>query len=380
MLGFDRSGKVAGIDIGSKTIKLAELTEKKNGIELSHIAVAPMPAEAVVDGVIVNPAIVGDTIARMADSCNVEAVRAVGAVSGPSVLTRQLRLPRMSEAQLRRSIPWEAKRYISSPIEDCIVEFEILQDVPGDSEITVLLVVAPKTAVDGQVESIERAGFDAVAIDIGPFAVVRSVIETAPDLEYRKLSLALVDIGAHYTDFNIVTQGNLVFTRSIPLGGETITQGIHSTLNLDVAEAEEFKYHLNALKMIPANGKVGNPVINSIQTTLDELVREIRRTINYYQSLFAEGSEEGVIQGLLLSGGTSRMQNIDKYLERQLQIPVQTADVFTGRYLNIPDQLAGYLDNDSVSMSAAIGLALREMKMYPRSNTTLQQKALSDRR
>lgn len=362
MFGFDRSNKVIGLDIGSSAIKMVELSSTRRGIELSRVGVAPMPPDAMVEGVIVDPAAVGATIAQMADVCQIEAIRTVGAVSGPAVITRQLKLPRMNEPQLRRSIPWEAKRYIASPIEDCVVEFEILHEDPNASEMTVMLVAAPRAAVDSRVMAIEEAGLEPVAVDIGAFALVRSVVEAAPSAEFREQTLALVDIGANYTDFNIVAGGELAFTRSIPMGGNILTNAIRAALNVVPAEAEEAKKRLDAKKMLAQQGRGADPALVATQPILEELVKEIKRTIDYYQSFF-EGSTEGVINGLVISGGTARMRNLDLYLENKLQIPVQAAEVFKSRFLNVPQTMSNLLGSDSASLAVAVGLALREIML-----------------
>jgi type IV pilus assembly protein PilM len=159
-----------------------------------------------------------------------------------------------------------------------------------------------------------------------------------------------------------------------------LTNAIRSAMSVEMDEAERIKHRLDGLQMINLSARSADTALATTQPILEELIREIKRTINYYQSLFAEGASEGIIHGLLLSGGTARMRNLDRYLEDRIQIPVQAVDVFSNRYMNVPTRMAELLGNDSASLAVAIGLGLREMMseqnvmMAKRSRKTVAQR------
>jgi len=149
------SQNVIGLDIGSNSIKLAQLVATREGIALRKAGSTLTPPEAIKSGIIVDPLGVSQAITSLLSALQVETGVAVGGVAGPAVVVRQVALPVMSPKQLRQSVVWEARNYISFPVEDSILESQIIsRPGPGSSNMMdVMLVAAPREMVESCAET-----------------------------------------------------------------------------------------------------------------------------------------------------------------------------------------------------------------------------------
>jgi len=252
--GVFNKQSVIGLDLGSYAIKAVQVEPTRTGWRLLQIAQCPTPADAIRDGVIVQPHEVAEAIKRLLRENAFRASAAITAIAGASVIVRQVTLPKMTEAMLRKTIRYEASKYVSTSIEDSYVGFEILGDmehVPAEGEqeentekqMQVLLVVAPREMVDAQIRTMELAGLEALAIEVEAFALYRALFEINK-VAIAKLEghpAAIIDIGASYTNLYIASGDGFFLTRNIPIAGDAFTQTTQNVLRCSWAEAERFK-------------------------------------------------------------------------------------------------------------------------------------------
>lgn len=321
LFGKDR---VIGIDVGSALIKIVELDSSPHGWRLSRGVVHPTPPESCHDGMVTNTEAVVEAIKDALRGADIQATGAVAAVSGSQVLVRQVQVPKMPESILRKSIRFEAAKYISASVDDSIVEFEVLDANISDGQMQIMLVAAPRDLVESRVAVIEGVGLEPLVVDVEAFALSRSLIEFSTDTSRAGETIALVDMGAGHTDLNIVAGGHFALTRNIPIAGSNLTQAIRSLTGCGDAEAEALKKRLR-IGPILADSE-GPPdeslqkAARAIQPLMDELLREIRRSLHYYQSQFPEGTAQAVVNRLLLTGGTSRLIGLPEYISAKLGI------------------------------------------------------------
>lgn len=364
LFGPKKSNKTLGVDIGTHSIKVAEIAETRQGVELGLVGIAPTPDGAVTEAGVVNGPAAAAALRALIDSTGIQTVDCVAALSGPAVIVRQIKMARMPEQMLRKTMAWEAKKYISVPIEDSVVDCQILPDDEGmaPTEMNVMLAAAPRALVDGYVNVLEEAGLEPLALDIGSFATMRALIDTAPNAELFQETVAVVDSGATYTDVNIVKRGRSVFTRTIGASGNSLTASIMAALQCPADEAERIKMSMDVTQATADRSLLRtDKVAGAVVPLLEDLVKEIRRSLNFYQSQFPEGSADAAVDRLIVCGGTGKLKGLEVYLNSILDMPVEIADVFRNRFVNLDEDRAALLTADSASMVLAVGLALREI-------------------
>ncbi len=355
-----------GLDIGSSAIKLVQLQHGRDGTSLHKAGSAPTPPGTVKGGVVVDPPAVAQTIRSLLEALQIDSRTATVGIAGPTVVAREVPLPTMSERQLRKSIQWEARNYISFPVEDSIVEFEVL-DRPANTggQMRVMLVAAPRDMVGSQVEAMELAGLEPLAVEIQPFAAMRGLLAADNRDLAEGETVALLGIGAAYTEITIIKDGRFVLTRTIPIAGNAFTESIKNALDIGEEEANRIKEGAMQLVLGEEERAALDPAAQqasrALEPLLDELIREVRRSLAYhdYQQQSPEaGSGELGVSRILLNGGSAKLPRLEDYFQAQLGVPVKVVKVFSRGAQSGMNQ--AYLEAHAPLLLVGTGLALRE--------------------
>lgn len=362
------SSSVVGLDIGSSQIKAVYLERGRNHWSLVSAGIVPTPPESVQDGVILDIPRVTEAVRQLFRDNRVPAnVDTIAAVSGSHVLVRSIKVPDMNAATLKRSIRFEAAKHLDQgttgvSIDNSAVEFEVLGRGGQPPQLDVLLVVAPLPMVNGRVSVMESAGLEPVAVDVEAFALVRAM-EAASLLPGPGEATVVMNMGATYTDLNIVVGNEVVVTRSIPIGGNALTSSVASVMNVPVEEAEEQKRHVDIApasrddEYDPGVVSLPNPARQVTLPFVDELVRELRRSVLYFQSQAAEAGMSVGVERLVLAGGGTQLSGLLDYLRDRLGMDVSLLDPFTAQY---GKGAAGQWSQRGAELAVATGLALKE--------------------
>lgn len=370
MLGkFAVGGGTIGIDIGSHSIKVVQLSPSRTGYVLTRAGSTPTPPNAIKQGVITDRPAMADALHTLMRDLGITTGAAVAAVAGPTVVVRQVQLPAMPEAQLRKSIYWEARNYISFPVEDSLLEFQILETHAGEStpKMDVMLVAAPRELVDSRVDTLEQAGIEPLAVEVEPFSLMRAVIELPQGVAPSE-TIALVDIGATYTNISIISNGAFVLSRAITIAGNNFSDAIINVLGVDPMQAEEIKE--NELQVVTDEvtraelSPIGQEASRALEPVLEELVREVRRSFAFYDYQQGPGGAPRAagavgVSRVILTGGSAKMTGLAGFLQEQLSLPVGIADIFSKGLVVVPEG-AEELYTQEPMLATATGLALRE--------------------
>lgn len=353
-MGFFDKKSFVGLDLGHFSIKAIQIEKSGHSWKITRSGSIPTPPETIKDGVVVDTATLAEAIKSLLKACHISATTAHIAAAGGSVFVRPVPFPKMTETALRKSIKFEASRYVPGSVDDSFIEFEILGAI-DETHMNVLIVAAPKDIVESRMEACRKAGLDVDSVDIEAFAMYRALIETDETLSQGEGTLAVVDVGAFSTNVSVVVNGIFAMNRTIPNGGATLTEALKAYFKLSDEDAETGKSQLNAADMIGEVGPKENPPLRVIQPHLDDLVREIRRSLNYFQSQQTDISAGKDIARIILAGGGAKMPGFGIFLEQKLGIPVSPVGVFHNpRFL----PMAG--DEDSgLDLAIATGLAMR---------------------
>ncbi len=350
-----RRASTVGLDLGHHSIKAVQVERSTNGWKIVQMVSALTPAGSIKDGVVVDADAMAEAIRELLKNSRINATACNISVSGGSVVVRTVRIPKMPEATLRKSIRFEAGRYVPSSIEDSFIEFEILGPV-DESTMEVLIVAAPRDIVESRVRACEAAGLEVDIVDIEPFATYRSLVEADSITDWSQETFALIDIGASTTNVSVINKGVFAMTRSIPQGGQTLTEALKNYFKLSDENAESGKAQLDFAELVGETAPVENPPLRVLQPHVDDLIREIRRSMNYYQSQQTEAGAPSPVTRIVLNGGGARLLGIDKYIASKMGIEVSSLGV-------LDNPRFAYSGNDEpgngLDLSVASGLAMR---------------------
>lgn len=350
MLGLGKPTTPAGLDIGSSSVKAVELKATGKGYRVAALASAPVPPNAIVDGVIMNGAAVADAITRLFENNAFKAKEVAVSLSGNAVIVRKISLPVMTDAELADFIFWEAERYIPFDIQDVNVDYQILDagtGGPAKSTMEVLLVAAKKDKIADYIGVIAQAGRTPVVVDVDAFAL-QNAYEANYGVDAQSV-VVLLNVGASAINMNIVQGDQSLFTRDISLGGHAYTEAVQKELGLPFEAAEQLK------KGEAVNGTTFEDVQPVLQAMTENVLVEISKTFDF----FTATAQSDRIDRIVLSGGASKVDGFAHALQQRFGARVESLDPF--RHISCePDRLrlAGTMDITPTA-AVAVGLALR---------------------
>lgn len=274
-----------------------------------------------------------------------------------------IRMPKMSEEDLKSAIVYEAENYIPLPIESVYLDFQIISNEDDSQEMEVLIAAFPKNIVDSYTNCLKKAGLKILSLEVESLAIARALVEK----EFSKQPLLLIDFGFSRTGFVIFSGKSVRFTSSIQVSSNNFTQIIAKNLNLkeDVAEKLKIRHGLEG-KVTFKIGEEKNEkkiekgiVFEALIPALADLIQQIKRCQNYYQNHASRnGSPDTEIEKVLLCGGGANLKGLPELLSVELKVPVSLGDPWANIYNqgNVISQLS---IEDSLSYTTALGLALK---------------------
>ncbi len=335
-----------GIDIGSKTIKIVELAKEKDRFRLKASGIVGYTGktpEQVKDDKEMVP--LAEAIKKLYKEAKISSRDVAIALPEPQVFTRTIKFPTLTDSEIASAVKWEAEQYIPIPINDAIVQHQIIErhEDTTPAQVVVLLIAAPKTLVEKYARLLEMSGLNLVAIETELVSLVRSL--APPDQ-----TILLVDFGARSTDIAVAKKGTLTFSRSIPTAGEALTRAVSQSLGVEEQQAEEYKktYGLSTTELEGKIKKALDPVFRIVG-------EEMKKAIHFYQS-----EEKGDTPGsVVLAGGSAGMPEVASTLTKLLGIEVIVGNPFSK--VEVAPEAVRSLAGFAPFYSIAVGLAMKEV-------------------
>jgi len=344
-----KKNHLIGLDIGSATIKLGELVQTKKDRILQKFGMAELPRDAVVEGLIKEPAVVADTIKELVKELKVKERNVATSVAGYSVIIKKITVAKATDEELQDSIQYEAEQYIPFDVEDVNIDFHVIgEHEENPDQMNVMLVAAKKEIIDEYVDLLEMANLHPRVIDIDVFAMERVFEENYLNEEGN---IALIDIGANKMNINIVKDYMSAFTRDVSIGGEQIIREIASRFDCSFEEAEDIKLGKTKDK-IPEE-----EVREIIYSFTSNWCDEIKRAIDFYYSTYADED----IRRIILSGGATQTAGFSELLSGETSIDVQMCNPFTRINIHEKQNDVDYLQKIAPQAAICMGLASRRV-------------------
>ncbi|MCB0308237.1 MAG: type IV pilus assembly protein PilM [Bdellovibrionales bacterium] len=354
---FGRSKNLVGLDIGSSSVKLVELKSGKNGYELVHFRMAPLPPEAIVDGAIMNSSAVVDALVDIITSEKLKTKQVATSVSGNSVIVKKIKLPQMTPEELEESIQWEAEQYIPFDIGDVNLDVHILGlDEHNVDQMEVILVAAKKDMINDYMAVIMEAGLSPQVMDVDVFAL-GNAFEMSYALDESSVTV-LANIGANVINVNVMKGFQSTFTRDISIGGNQYTEEIQKQLSVSFEQAEALKIGGDPEGDLESSSTVIPQEVGTIIRSVSEsIATEVQRSLDFY----AAGSSDDKIAKIYLMGGSSKIIGLASVVENKTGISTEIANPFKEVFIDEKKFNVAHIQDVAPSAAVAVGLALRKM-------------------
>lgn len=237
-----RLNSVIGIDIGSQSIKVAEIRRSGNDNAVSALGITATPPGTVDHTGVYDTDLIGAAIKGLCAETGATSKDVVISVAGQaSILVRTLEVPRMNPSELKAHMDWEISRNIPFAESTVMSDYRTVpgQD-PGSANMDVVMAIAPQTAVDTLMGICKKAGKVAHALDVEPLAIAR-VLANGYAGDIAGQTVCVVEMGSKTTAINIYKDGQLLLPRQVPVGGDQFTSSLSSSLGMSNEDSEAVK-------------------------------------------------------------------------------------------------------------------------------------------
>jgi type IV pilus assembly protein PilM len=355
-----KSNRLIALDIGASKVVVAEFNVARAGMpELLSYGIGALEAEGSVEA-----DLSAYIVAAIRDIMRTKGIRPAPVymtISGQTVFPRFVKLPAVSRDKLLPIIRYEAEQNVPFPIDEVVWDYQILgaQRAQHD-DVNVMLVAVKTENVTRLTDCVVAAGLEPDVVDVAPMALYNAVRFNHPDLQGCTMVL---DIGARSSSL-IFIEEDLVFSRSIPVAGGTITQEIMKELGVQAREAEALKRQhafvaFGGVYAGPEND-TADRVSKIVRNVITRLHAEVNRSINFYRSQQG-GSPPSLV---LLTGGSSAIPHTDTFFREKLKVEVDYLNPFA----NIPvsERISSEdVERDLPLLGEVAGLAIRRSMSCP---------------
>jgi type IV pilus assembly protein PilM len=311
------NARILSLNLGTQTIGLAEFQRAENGgvmlnaYRLTEILSDPSAESARLPQTRL-------ALAEMKDALKVRGGPINYAISGQNIFARFVKLPTVAEEKVEQIIGFEAQQNVPFPIEEVVWDYQLVGN-GNNGQVEVVLVAIKSDLLDDLNAVTESSGFRTQIVDAAPMALYNAFRYNYSDLPGCSL---LVDLGARTTNLIFVEPGK-VFSRSIPIGGNTITSNLAKEFGEAFPAAEERKKREGYVSLGGAYADDANPTIAKeakiIRNTMTRLHAEISRSINFYRAQ-QSGTQPARI---FLCGGTANLPYLREFFAEKFQLPIE---------------------------------------------------------
>jgi type IV pilus assembly protein PilM len=305
---------IFGLDIGHGSLRVMQIDTRRSKPKLVGYGTASFDPTAIKDGAIDKPEIIAKAAQELFRKNLVGDIttnRVALSLPVAHAFTRSMYIPNLSEKETAEAVRTEAEQYIPAAIDDLYLDYSRAKASGDTNEL--FLVAMPKRIVDSHLLLTRMLGLEAVLFETSIGAGAQLFARD----KQSDVASVLVDFGTESADITVYN-GGLVVSGTVACGGDKITQLISETLGVTMHEANivKAKYGLGY-------SKKQKQVEAGLEPLLNLLIKEIRRTIRYYEE--RSGSKQPISQVIIIGGGAN-MPGLADYLTNSLRVAVRGFD------------------------------------------------------
>lgn len=339
-------GDFFALDIGTNAVRVVQLSESSaDSWSLQHYGYAPVEEKITSSNSAEGMRRLGEVIMTAVGQSGIKEKNVVIGLPSSKTFTTVIDIPSMSEAELKSTIKYQIDQYIPMAIDETKVDWALLgQSLHDSKQQEVLLASTANTYTEERLEFIESLGFNVIAAEPDPIAMVRSLLPLG--LQDARL---IIDVGERATDLAITFGDSPRLVRNIPTGLGSLIKAAVQNLNVQDDQARQF-----ILKFGLAPDRLDGQVYRSIEGTLDSFAAELVKSIKFFQTRYPNTP----VGGILLSGFAAIVPRFGEYITAKTGVACSVANPWQRVRVAQADQQQ--LSSIASEFATVIGLAQRK--------------------
>lgn len=339
-------GDFFALDIGTTAVRVVQLSQSgSNSWNLQHYGYAPVDERITSSNSAEGLRRLGEVIMTAVGQSGIKAKNVAIGLPSSKTFTTIIDVPNVSDAELKSTIKYQIDQYIPMAINETKVDWALLgQSLHDPKQQEVLLASTANAYAEERLEFIESLGFNVIAAEPDPIAIVRSLLPV--DIHDARL---IIDVGERATDLAITFGDTPRLVRNIPIGLGSLIKVAVQNLNVQEDQARQF-----ILKFGLAPDRLEGQVYRSIESTLDNFASELIKSIKFFQTRYPNTP----VGGILLSGFSAVVPKFGEYITAKTGVPSSVANPWQRVHVAQADQQQ--LGSIASEFATAIGLAERK--------------------
>jgi type IV pilus assembly protein PilM len=327
---FDRL-PAFGLDFSDRSIKIAQFHRHEGRLKLKSYGKREIPDGIVVGGEVKNGAALVREIKESMSKAKLSPVttkEVVLSLPESKCFIKVIKTPSLSDDEIGETIRFKAEEYFPLAADEMSLDWYRLNTPECPTGVNgacseILVAVASKVLVDSYLEIIDSAGLVPVVFEAESVATARALLKNQSDPR----SVLIIDLGRDRTSFIFYKYPALRFTQSIPVSGDSFTLAIAKGMKISFEKAEKLKNETG----LSRDTKDGEKVFESLVPQMEDLIVNIKKSINYYNDFFNIAAGKFSFR-IIICGGGANLRSIDSYLSLRLRANVELADPWKGIY------------------------------------------------
>ena len=331
-----------GIDLGNRALKAVKLVREGNRLRVDDFEVIEHDQILSVAGDN-KESMLQSALANFLSRRQIKGIPVGVAVSGQQSFARFIKLPPVEPRKIPEIVKFEAIQQIPFPLDDVEWSYQLFTE-KDNPDVEVGIFAIKKDLVNRQINYLTNMGLNVQIVQMHPLAVYNAMYHD----DRTGDCTMFMDSGAENTDL-IIADGNTVWLRTLPIGGNTFTDTLAKAFKLSFQKAEE-------LKRNAATSKYAKQIFQAMRPVFADLVAEIQRSLGFYASVHRDAR----IAKIVALGSTFQLPGLQKYLQQNLSLPVEKIDAYKLLPPTEPRLAAGFSENQ-IALAGAYGLAVQAL-------------------
>lgn len=338
-----------GIDVSDHSVRFFELKDTRRGLRIGRFGEKKVPDGVVASGKIQKPEVLKQVLAELRDEHKLQFVRAALPEEGGYLF--ELSLPLMQEDEILGAVGFRLEENVPISPEEAVFDYDVLHIDRNKKEVKVVVTAFPENDAQAYAQLLYESGLIPVALEIEPIVISRAVVPH----DDSKTHL-VIDFGRGRSGISVVSRGIVRFSTTTNIGTDSITEAFARKFSDKKPEEILYMHRTGGLHIV--QGDEDKRFIQDVMTTLDTLVRDAEKHLQYWNSRVEEKQKHEYVSDIIMCGGGSNLAGLPEYFSQQLQLPVKRANVWTN-VLSLEEYIPkGIPFHKSLGYAPAIGLAL----------------------
>jgi len=360
---FSRSwGRSAylGIDIGSHSIKVVQLSKAGHKVQIDKMVIAELPSEVIESEhrrIEYLQRILKNVLKK-----NKLRGKGFSVIPNELVTIKNVSLPRMPVGDIAGAIEWQIKQEMEENEKDIVIDYILFNENGKSNNDTIQALTASSKRQDiiDHIDLLSSIGIKCLAIEPNAFSLIAS-LDYNGRVEKDKVAL-VIDFGGYESSLCVVRNKEINFVRKLDVNSYSFISAIKESLNVPFEAAEQIiKNNYSSVNDSGSEKDERNRamIISALVFQLEKLVSDIEHTFKYYSFRLTK-SEETEFHKIILCGGLANLELLQDFLQERFNVPVETDDPVRNIVVKkgvMTDEHE--TDKSALRFSVAIGSALR---------------------